>query len=104
MGEFGATLFVAGNYPGVTQTMPIAIYFEWMGGHSDVATFWVLVVILFSFVVILFVNWYAARTQRYRRVSVQDSGSIKKVSPSDDSDSKAGALLSPHGTSEGSKP
>jgi molybdate transport system permease protein len=67
MGEFGATLFVAGNYPGVTQTMPIAIYFEWMGGHSDVATFWVFVVILFSFVVILFVNWYAAHTQRYRR-------------------------------------
>jgi molybdate transport system permease protein len=67
MGEFGATLFVAGNYPGVTQTMPIAIYFEWMGGHSNVATFWVFVVILFSFVVILFVNWYAAHTQRYRR-------------------------------------
>jgi molybdate transport system permease protein len=47
--------------------MPIAIYFEWMGGHSDVATFWVFVVILFSFVVILFVNMYAARTQRYRK-------------------------------------
>ncbi|MDR1082718.1 MAG: molybdate ABC transporter permease subunit [Coriobacteriales bacterium] len=69
MGEFGATLFVAGSYPGVTQTMPIAIYFEWMGGHSNVATFWVFVVILFSFVVILFVNWYAAHTQRYRRAS-----------------------------------
>jgi molybdate transport system permease protein len=67
MGEFGATLFVAGNYPGVTQTMPIAIYFEWMGGHSNVAIFWVFVVILFSFVVILFVNWYASHTQRYRR-------------------------------------
>ncbi|MDR1014637.1 MAG: molybdate ABC transporter permease subunit [Coriobacteriales bacterium] len=76
MGEFGATLFVAGNYPGVTQTMPIAIYFEWMGGHSDVATFWVLVVILFSFVVILFVNWYASHTQRYRRAGsdVEDGG------------------------------
>jgi molybdate transport system permease protein len=69
MGEFGATLFVAGNYPGVTQTMPIAIYFEWMGGHSDVAAFWVLIVILFSFVVILFVNWYASHAQRYRRAS-----------------------------------
>jgi molybdate transport system permease protein len=75
MGEFGATLFVAGNYPGVTQTMPIAIYFEWMGGHSDVATFWVFVVILFSFVVILFVNWYAAHTQRYRRAGADSGGS-----------------------------
>jgi molybdate transport system permease protein len=67
MGEFGATLFVAGNYAGVTQTMPIAIYFEWMGGHSDVAVFWVVVVILISFLVILFINWYGNRSQRYRR-------------------------------------
>jgi molybdate transport system permease protein len=78
MGEFGATLFVAGNYPGVTQTMPIAIYFEWMGGHSDVATFWVVVVILFSFVVILFVNWYAAHTQRYRRASSDAAEDVDK--------------------------
>jgi molybdate transport system permease protein len=76
MGEFGATLFVAGNYPGVTQTMPIAIYFEWMGGHSDVATFWVFVVIAFSFVVILFVNWYASHTQRYRRASADEADEI----------------------------
>ncbi|MCL1879850.1 MAG: molybdate ABC transporter permease subunit [Actinomycetia bacterium] len=67
MGEFGATLFVAGNYAGVTQTIPIAIYFQWMGGHSDVAVFWVFVVVLISFVVILFINWYAAHVQRYRR-------------------------------------
>lgn len=72
MGEFGATLFVAGNYPGVTQTMPIAIYFEWMGGHSDVATFWVFVVIAFSFLVILFVNWYASHVQRYRRAGADE--------------------------------
>jgi molybdate transport system permease protein len=66
MGEFGATLFVAGNYAGVTQTMPIAIYFQWMGGRSDVATFWVFVVILISFVVILFINLYARHTQKFR--------------------------------------
>lgn len=67
MGEFGATLFVAGNYAGVTQTMPIAIYFQWMGGRSDVATFWVFVVILISFVVILFINLYARHTQKFRQ-------------------------------------
>lgn len=66
MGEFGATLFVAGNFAGVTQTMPIAIYFQWMGGRTDVATFWVFVVILISFVVILFINLYARHTQKYR--------------------------------------
>jgi molybdate transport system permease protein len=89
MGEFGATLFVAGNYPGVTQTMPIAIYFEWMGGHSDVATFWVFVVILFSFVVILFVNWYAAHTQRYRRASSDKQEGMRRGSGSHGSQGKA---------------
>ncbi len=67
MGEFGATLFVAGNFAGVTQTMPIAIYFQWMGGRSDVATFWVFVVILISFIVILFINLYARHTQKFRQ-------------------------------------
>jgi molybdate transport system permease protein len=90
MGEFGATLFVAGNYAGVTQTMPIAIYFQWMGGHSDVATFWVFVVVLISFVVILLINWYASHTQRYRRAGsdVADDGSkgIDNVSGKQDQD------------------
>lgn len=66
MGEFGCTLFFAGNYAGITQTIPIAIYFEWMGGNTSVALFWVVVVILFSFLVILFINAYTARSQRYR--------------------------------------
>ena len=67
MGEFGATLFCAGNYAGITQTMPIAIYFQWMGGNTDVAIFWVIVVIFISFLVILFINVYTAHSQRYRK-------------------------------------
>jgi molybdate transport system permease protein len=67
MGEFGATLFCAGNYAGVTQTMPIAIYFQWMAGNTDVAIFWVIVVIIISFLVILFINLYSAHSQRYRK-------------------------------------
>lgn len=66
MGEFGATLFVAGNYAGITQTMPIAIYFQWMAGNTDVAMFWVVVVILISFLVILVINVYSSHAQRYR--------------------------------------
>ena len=67
MGEFGCTLFFAGNYAGITQTIPLAIYFDWMGGKTDVALFWVIVVILLSFLVILFINIYSSRTQRYRK-------------------------------------
>ncbi|WP_350454841.1 molybdate ABC transporter permease subunit [Slackia heliotrinireducens] len=72
MGEFGCTLFFAGNYAGVTQTIPIAIYFDWMGGKTDVAIFWVIVVILISFLVILFINIYSSRTQRFKRKEVTD--------------------------------
>ena len=28
LGEFGATITFAGNYPGITQTMPLLIYGE----------------------------------------------------------------------------
>ena len=66
LGEFGATLFVAGNYLGVTRTIPIAIYFEWMNGNTDVAIFWTLVIMAFSFAVILFINLWSRRTVRYR--------------------------------------
>lgn len=66
LGEFGATLFLAGNYAGITRTIPIAIYFEWMGGNSDVAWFWTAVILVFSFVVILLINLLGRRTTRYR--------------------------------------
>lgn len=69
LGEFGATLFLAGNYLGVTRTIPIAIYFEWMNGNSDVALFWTVVIIIFSFIVILCINIFSRRTTKYRRRS-----------------------------------
>lgn len=67
LGEFGATLFLAGNYVGITRTVPIAIYFEWMSGNMDVALFWTVVILIFSFIVILFINLWSRRTTKYRR-------------------------------------
>ena len=40
LGEFGATLMVAGNIPGRTETIPIAIYFAVEGGESGRALKW----------------------------------------------------------------
>lgn len=37
LGEFGATLMVAGNIPGKTQTMAVAIYSAVQAGHRDMA-------------------------------------------------------------------
>jgi molybdate transport system permease protein len=43
LGEFGATLMVAGNLPGRTQTLSIAIYDAVEAGKDDVANFLVIV-------------------------------------------------------------
>lgn len=47
MGEFGATLMLAGNIPGRTDTMPLAIYSlagggEWSKAHAMVAFFTII--------------------------------------------------------------
>lgn len=56
LGEFGATLMVAGNIPGKTQTLPIALYFASEAGDTQTANSLLLVIIIISFSVILFMN------------------------------------------------
>lgn len=51
-GEFGATLMVAGNIPGLTQTLPIAIYDAVQSGNGYAANVLVGIITLFSFAVI----------------------------------------------------
>ncbi len=58
LGEFGATLMIAGNIPGKTQTIPIAIFFAAEGGEMDKALLWVMMVLLISFVVIILTNYW----------------------------------------------
>jgi len=43
MGEFGATLMVAGNIPGKTQTLSLAVYDAVQAGQDDLANFLVAV-------------------------------------------------------------
>jgi molybdate transport system permease protein len=49
LGEFGATLMLAGNIPGKTATIPVAIYFNIQAGHNDRAIVLVLIVLVISF-------------------------------------------------------
>ncbi len=49
LGEFGATLILAGNIPGKTTTIPVAIYFNIQAGHNDRALILVLIVLIISF-------------------------------------------------------
>jgi molybdate transport system permease protein len=51
MGEFGATIMVAGNVPGKTTTMPMAIYFQTMGQGYRSSLWMVLLFVLVAGVV-----------------------------------------------------
>lgn len=61
LGEFGATLMIAGNIPGRTQTMPLAIYFYNEAGMSKEATILVVIMTVFSFLVIYGLNRWGKR-------------------------------------------
>jgi len=61
IGEFGATLMIAGNIPGKTQTMPIAIYFAAEGGDYKTAGYFVIVILLLSFGLIYYINWLSKK-------------------------------------------
>jgi molybdate transport system permease protein len=43
LGEFGATLMIAGNLPGRTQTLSVAVYAAVQAGDDHTANFLVLV-------------------------------------------------------------
>ncbi|PTX60819.1 molybdate transport system permease protein [Melghirimyces profundicolus] len=61
LGEFGATLMVAGNIPGKTQTVPTAIYLAVDAGRWNLAGMWVLVVVWISFCLLAFGHWVRSR-------------------------------------------
>lgn len=64
LGEFGATLIVAGNIPKVTQTMPLAIYMNLQSGEYRFALYWSVLMISFSFLMMLLLKCITHRTGR----------------------------------------
>ncbi|MGG6296385.1 molybdate ABC transporter permease subunit [Leptolyngbya sp. AN02str] len=66
LGEFGATLMLAGNIPGQTQTIPMAIYFAVEGGDRHKAWFWSLIILVVSLSAIAGVN-YGYDIQRQKK-------------------------------------
>jgi molybdate transport system permease protein len=64
LGEFGATLMIAGNIPGKTQTIPIAIYFAVEGGEMTKALIWVLLIFTISLASIVIMNYWTNRKYR----------------------------------------
>lgn len=56
LGEFGATLMVAGNIPGQTQTMPVAIYDAVQAGNTALANILVGVITVVAFAVLIILD------------------------------------------------
>ncbi|ASK61787.1 molybdate ABC transporter permease subunit [Virgibacillus phasianinus] len=61
LGEFGATLMIAGYIPNKTDTIPLAIYFAVESGNTDKAVFWVVSMLIIGFSAILWLNWWSGR-------------------------------------------
>lgn len=61
LGEFGATLMIAGNIPGKTQTIPLAIYFAADSGDMYTANMLVGIMTLFSFILVYSLNSWLKR-------------------------------------------
>jgi ABC-type tungstate transport system substrate-binding protein len=63
LGEFGATLMVAGNIPGQTQTLPLAVYDAVQSRQYDQANAMVLTLTALAFVA----RWWARQVETTRR-------------------------------------
>ena len=70
LGEFGATLMLAGSIPGKTQTIPIAIFFAAESGAMDRALGLVILLLFISFGVIVGVN-YAEKEDKIKSKTVK---------------------------------
>lgn len=60
-GEFGATLMVAGNIPGKTQTVPMAIYYSVERGNYGMANRLLIIVVMVTVAVMWGYNHYLTK-------------------------------------------
>lgn len=64
LGEFGATLMFAGNFPGRTNTMALEIYRAYLDGDDDRALFYVVLLTVISLAVVFVATTLAGRKGR----------------------------------------
>jgi molybdate transport system permease protein len=77
LGEFGATLIFAGNFQGVTQTMPLAIYTA-LNSDLNAAVNLAVILVLICFAVIISVK---ALTLREKHVGKEEKTILGQVQP-----------------------
>lgn len=64
LGEFGATLMIAGSIPGKTQTLSIAIYEAVQAGRDDVANLLALVISAVCIAILLLATWVTPKRRQ----------------------------------------
>jgi molybdate transport system permease protein len=79
LGEFGATLMLAGNIPGQTQTIPMAIYFAVESGAMNEAWLWVIAIMTISLSGIIAVNLW--QKQYERKIKGKQFGVVEANEP-----------------------
>lgn len=72
LGEFGATLMVAGNIPGKTQTIPVAIFFAAEGGEMSRAYIWVALIFSISLSIMVLMNYWTG----YQKKLISKAGGM----------------------------
>ena len=95
MGEFGATLMLAGNIPGRTQTMPVAIFSAAEGGDMRTAMAWVILIVVLSLAIIRLLNYEKKNRPRLAEIT-ENAGEFKSqtklILTASNSDSRRGSL------------
>ncbi|QYX31891.1 molybdate ABC transporter permease subunit [Sphaerospermopsis torques-reginae] len=77
LGEFGATLMLAGNIPGQTQNIPMAIYFAVEAGDMNEAWFWAIIIVSISLTGIILTNFWQESKHKFRRKNQPELQPIK---------------------------
>lgn len=69
LGEFGATLMLAGNIPGKTATIPVAIYFAIQAGDMNKAMLLVAIVMVIAFASLVAIAHWKRKTYKVQNLS-----------------------------------
>ena len=71
LGEFGATAMIAGNIAGKTRTLPLAVYSQVAAGDMASAYEYVSILVAVCFAVVVAMNYFAGKENRYRQRAEQ---------------------------------
>ncbi|MCX6131886.1 MAG: ATP-binding cassette domain-containing protein, partial [Proteobacteria bacterium] len=77
LGEFGASLMLAGSIPGETRTVPMSIYFAVEAGDWQAATFWSICIVLISVAAIFLAEYWLEPLPQPEQRSIQNIGTQK---------------------------